>query len=38
VTVDTAFTVFVILFMGALAALTLGMVAVAVVLLRSNRT
>jgi len=38
VTEDTAFGVFVILFMGALAALTLGMVAVAVMLLRRNRT
>ena len=38
VTEDTAFDVFVIVFMGALAALTLGMLAVAVALLRRNRT
>ena len=38
VTEGIAFDVFVIIFLGALAALTLGMVAVAVALLRRNRT
>jgi hypothetical protein len=38
VTEGTAFIVFVSLFMGALAALTLGILAVAVALLRRNRT
>ena len=38
VTEDAAFDVFVIVFLGGLAVLTLGMLAVAVVLLRRNRT
>jgi len=38
VTEDAAFDVFVIVFLGGLAVLTLGMLAVAVVLLRGNRT
>ena len=38
VTEDAAFDVFVIVFLGGLAVLTLGMLTVAVALLRRNRT